>query len=125
MVSQPGRVQQFIERRWVLVSLAVIIGLASSFLLYVTFFNDYFEYWFLPRSADAYIYPQLRYTIFDAVLILWCGDGLIACIMCVQSAAASRSISGWPLRTLMIYFVLLAGLILGGILMMVARSHGY
>jgi hypothetical protein len=54
--------QRFIERRWVLIPVAFIIGLVSSALLYVTLFRDYFDYWVLPKVKDAYIYPQLRYT---------------------------------------------------------------
>jgi hypothetical protein len=125
MANQTGTVQRFIERRWVLVPLALMIGLASSYLLYVTLFRDYFDYWILPKVKDAYIYPQLRYTFFDAVLILWCLDGLVACIMCVHSATASRSITGWPLRTLTVYFVLFVVLVVGGSLMLAARHHGY
>ena len=108
-----------------LISLALVIGLVSSFLLYVTLFRDYFDYWVLPKVKDAYIYPQLRYTFFDATLILWCLDGLVACVLCVQAATASRSISGWPLRILTVYSVLFVILLAGGILMLAARRHGY
>jgi hypothetical protein len=113
------------EHRWVLISLALLIGLVSSFLLYLTLFRDYFDYWVLPRVKDAYIYPQLRYTLFDIVLILWCLDGSVACITCIQSAAASESISRWPRRTLVTYFFLFVVLIVGGTVMLVARRHGY
>jgi hypothetical protein len=108
-----------------LVPLALVIGVASSFLLYVTLFREYFDYWILPRMKYAYIYPQLRYRFFDAILILWCLDGLIVCIFCVQAATGSRSFSGWRLKALIAYFVLMAVLIAGGTLMLAARRHGY
>jgi hypothetical protein len=56
MADQSGTVQQLIERRWVLVPLALMIGLASCYLLHVTLFHDYFDYWVLPKVKDAYIY---------------------------------------------------------------------
>jgi len=33
--------------------------------------NDYYDYLYFPKvkAVDAYIYPQLRYTIFDIILI--------------------------------------------------------
>jgi hypothetical protein len=108
-----------------LVPLASVIGVASSFLLYVTLFRDYFDYWVLPKIKDSYIYPQLRYTFFDAILILWCLDGLVVCILCVQAATGSRSFSGWRLKALIAYFVLMAVLITGGILMLAARRQGH
>jgi len=125
MANQAGTARRFIERRWVLIPLAVVIGLVSSFLLYVTLFRDYFDYWILPKMKDAYIYPQLRYTFFDAALILWCLDGLVTCVLCVQAATASRSTSGWLFRMLTVYFVLFVILLVGGILMLAARRHGY
>jgi hypothetical protein len=125
MTDQTARAQRFIERRWVLIPFALVIGLVSSFLLYVTLFRDYFDYWILPKVKDAYIYPQLRYTFFDATLILWCLDGLVACVLCVQVASGSRSISGWPLKILTTYFALFAVLLVGGTLMLFARRHGH
>jgi hypothetical protein len=120
-------VQRFVEHGWVLAPLAVIIGVTSVPLLWVTLERGYFEYWLFPqqKAADGYIYPQTRYTIFDIVLILWCIDGLVASIMLFQRWISSRGISGWAHRTLVFYFLLFAVLILGGSLMMVARSHGY
>jgi hypothetical protein len=125
MGNQARIAQRFIERRWVLIALASVIGLISSFLLYMTLFRDYFDYWVLAKIKDAYIYPQLRYTFFDFALILWCLDGLFACIACVRTATASRSISGWPLKMLATYFALFAILLIGGTLMLFARRHGY
>jgi hypothetical protein len=121
------KVEYLFGRRWLLITLGVAIGLASAFLLRLKLEGIYFEYWVFPRdkAADGYIYPQLRYTLFDAVLLLWCIDGLIFSIMSVRSVVESRSISGWPLRTLLLYFAFLAFLTLDGILMLVARSHGY
>ena len=125
MAYQAKTVQTLIERRWVLIPFVLVIGLVSSLLLYVTLFRDYFDYWVLPRVKDAYIYPQLRYTLFDIVLIAWCLNGLVTCVTCIQSAAASRSVSGWPRRSLITYFVLFVILIIGGTLIMAARRHGY
>ena len=119
---------QFIERRWVLISVATIIGLASAFLLWAILESAYLDYWYYPKGKAAdpglYIYPELRYAAFNIVLALWCIDGLVASFVLFRSARSGR-ISIWTRRTLILYFVLLAVLILGGTVMVIARSHGY
>jgi hypothetical protein len=110
----------------VLVLLAVAIGLVSLFLFSVTVSRDYWEYVIFPKekAADYYIYPQLRYTFFDAVLLLWCLEGFVASGLSLTSAFTKRNISGWTYRSIVVYFGLFTVLILGGILMMAARRHG-
>jgi hypothetical protein len=76
------------------------------------------------KAADNYIYPQLRYTLFDVVLLLWCLDGFVACCLSLWNAFPTRIVSKWVHWTIAIYFGLFTALILGGILMLVARSHG-
>jgi Trk-type K+ transport system membrane component len=125
-VNRVGRFQLWLERRWLLLPLAVAIGLISLLLFSTTVQRDYWEYLIYPKekAADNYIYPQLRYTVFDVALLLWCLDGFVACGLSLRSALSKRSVSGWTYRTIVIYFVLFTVLILGGILMMVARHHG-
>jgi hypothetical protein len=122
-----NRTRRLLERRWLLVPLAVAIGLVSLFLFSITVQRDYWEYLIFPKekAADNYIYPQLRYTVFDLALLLWCLDGFAACGLSLRSALSKRSVSEWTYRTIVIYFVLFCVLILGGILMMAARRHGF
>jgi len=125
-VNRVGRFQVWLERRWLLLPLAVAIGLISLLLFSITVQRDYWEYLIYPKekAADNYIYPQLRYTFFDVALLLWCLDGFVACGLSLRSALSKRSVSGWTYRTIVIYFVWFTVLILGGILMMIARHHG-
>ena len=127
-MSETGRLQGLLERRWLLVPLAVTIGLASGFLLWVTLQRVYWDYWFIPKesAADGYsTYPQLRYWFFDSALLMWCLDGLIAFGLSLRSVASSRSIAGWTYRTIILYFVLFIVLMLGGSLMLYVRSRGF
>jgi len=128
-MSQTGRLQRLLEHRWLLLPLVVAIGSVSGFLLWVTLQSAYWDYWLYPKlkAADPglYIYPQLRYTIFDIVLLLWCLDGLIASGTSLWSVVSSRGIAGWAYRTIVLYFVLLIVLVLGGSLMLYVRSRGY
>jgi hypothetical protein len=123
------RFQRLLERRWLVLPLSVAVALVSGFLLWGKLQMAYSEYWLEPKlkAADPglYIYPQLRYTIFDSVFLLWCLDGLIAASLSFWSAVSSRSIAAWAYRTIVIYIVLLAVLILGGSLMLFVRSRGY
>ena len=98
-------------------------------MLFVTLQNAYWDYWLNPKlkAADPgfYVYPQLRYAFFNIVLLLWCVDGLIASGMSLRCVVSSRSIAGWAYRTIVLYFVLLIVLILGGNLMLYVRSRGF
>jgi hypothetical protein len=118
--------QQLLERRWVLFVVAAVIGLASLLLFSITVQNAYLEYLVYPRekAADGYSYPQLRYAIFDSVLLLWCLDGFAACGLSLWSLLSMRSIAGWAYRTIVIYLVLFGALFAGGIFMIIARSRG-
>jgi uncharacterized membrane protein len=120
--------QKLLERRSFTALLAVAIALVSGFLLCVTLRNAYWDYWILPRdsAADGYsTYPELRYWFFDAVLLVWCVDGLIASALSLCSVFFSRAIAVWAYRALILYFVLLLVLILGGSLMLYVRSRGF
>ena len=128
-MNQTARLQRLLGHLWLLVPLAAAIGSVSGFLLRVTLQRDYWDYWQSPKlkatDPGLYIYPQLRYTLFDVVLLLWCLDGLIAAALLLWSGVSSRSIAGWAYRTIVLYFVLLVVLILGGSLMLYVRSRGF
>jgi hypothetical protein len=123
------RFQRLLERRWLVLSLSLAIALVSGFLLWATLRAAYWDYWLEPKlkAADPglYIYPQLRYTLFGIVESLWCLDGLIAASLSFWSVVSSRSMTAWTYRTIVIYFALLAVLILGGSLMLFVRSRRY
>ena len=119
--------QRTFERRWVLVLSAALIGPISGLLLWITLQNAYWDYWIAPKlkARDYYIYPELRYTFFDIVLLLWCLDGLVASGLSAWSAMTSRSTARWRYRTIAVYFALFVVLILGGSLMLYVRSRGF
>jgi hypothetical protein len=124
-----GGFQRLFERRWLLVPLAAAIGLVSGVLLWATLRANYWDYWLNPKlkAADPglYIYPQLRYALFDVVLLAWCLDGLIASGLSLWSVFSSHSIAGRTYRAILLYFVLFVVLILGGSLMLFVRSLGF
>jgi hypothetical protein len=128
-MNQTARLQRLLERRWLRLSLALVIGPVSGFLLWATLRIIYYDYWLSPKlkAADPglYIYPQLRYTVFYAVLLLWCLDGLVAAGLSLRSVSSSRSIARWAYRTIVLYFVLLVALLAGGSLMIYVRSRGF
>lgn len=120
--------ERFLNRRWLCVLTAVVIGAVSAFLLYATLLRDYYDYWLEPKlkAADIglYIYPQLRYTFFDIVLLLWCLDGLIVCATLIRNVGSPRKIT-WARRTIGLYVILFLVLLLGGSLMLYVRSRGF
>lgn len=128
-MSPTGGLQRLLEHRWLRVPLPVAMALMSGVLAWTAVRRDYWDYWLYPKlkAADPglYIYPQLRYTFFDIVLLLWCLDGLIASGLSLRRVGSSRGIAGWPYRTTVLYFVLLIVLILGGSLMLYLRGRGF
>jgi hypothetical protein len=122
-----GRLQRLLDQSRLLVPLALVIGAVSSFLLWKTLQRDYWDYWQYPKlkAAEFYIYPQLRYTLFDVVLLLWCLDGLVASGLSLWSVVSSQGIAEWTYRTIRLYFLLLIALILDGSLMLYVRNRGF
>jgi hypothetical protein len=118
--------QQLLERRWILLTVAAVIGSASLFLFSITVRNADLEYLVYPRekAGDGYSYPQLRYAIFDSVLLLWCLGGFAACGLSLWSSLSKRSIVGWTYRAIVIYLILFGALLAGGMFMIIARSRG-
>jgi len=95
-------------------------------MLFITSVRLYFEYYLYPRlkAQDGYYYPEWRYRLFDLVLALWCTDGLIASALLFRSVILRRNIEGWPYRTTVLFFGLLAVLVLGVAFGMYLRSRG-
>jgi hypothetical protein len=113
--------------RWVNAPLGLLIGSASGWDLYAVLDRAYWDYYLYPKlkAADGYIYPQLRYTIFDAVTILWCMLGLIACVLLFQNVLKRRAIGGWSYRTTLAFLVIFGILIIGAAFGSCIRSMGY
>jgi hypothetical protein len=121
--SLKGKAEYF---RWTNVPLTVLIGAVSGWMLFVTIRQAYWEYYLYPKlkALDGYIYPQMRYTIFSAVVTVWCVDGLAACVLLIQNAANRRSIQGWSYRTMLIFVVGFGLLVIGFAYGMCLRSMG-
>jgi hypothetical protein len=128
-MSLAAKFQRLLEHRWLRILLAVVIGPVSLPLLWATLERDYYEYWVIPKlkagDLGLYVYPQLRYTLFDIVLLPWCLAGVIAAGLLLSYARSPQRIAGWAYRTLVVYFVLFIVLILGGTLMLYVRSRGF
>jgi hypothetical protein len=93
-------------------------------MLFITMQRDLWDYYLFPKlkALDGYIYPQLRYTIYDVAIILWCIDGLAACVLLFRNIPALRTIRGWSYRTTLAFFVGFGVLVIGGFFGMCLRS---
>src|SRR5258705_8348865 len=78
-----------LSSRWGAAALAALIGTISGWTLFVTAVRLYFEYVYYPhvKAQDGYIYPQWRYTLFDAVQVAWCLNGLLAAVLLFPQVA--------------------------------------
>lgn len=121
--SLSGQAERF---RWANAPIAFLIALTSTWILYATVERDYFDYIYFPKvkAQDGYIYPQLRYAIFDVVLILWCVDGLIATYFLARDFRARRNMSEWSYRSSLVFVVLFCVLLIGGFFGMCLRDMG-
>ena len=119
--------QRYFERLgWGKGLLSFSIGLVSAWLLFVTLSRDYFDYIYFAKvkAQDAYIYPQMRYTVFDIVLIAWCIDGLAACFFLFRDARQRRNMSRLSLRTTLAFAAGFCILVIGGLVGTYIRSMG-
>jgi hypothetical protein len=102
---------------WRTATLAGAMGTVSLALLFLTVPRLFYEYLMLPLVKDAYILPQWRYRIFDAVLVAWCIDGLVGAILLFRSNVLRPNLRPWARRTTYFYLarfvVLVAGVGLG------------
>jgi hypothetical protein len=112
------------DATWPTAAIAGIIGTVSLALLVSTIPRLFFDYVLSPLVKDAYILPEWRYRIFDAVLLAWCIDGLIASVLFFRRTAIRPRLRLWGRRTMFLYFVGLAILIAGVVLGTWLRSHG-
>jgi hypothetical protein len=110
---------------WPATALASVIGTVTVALLLLTVPRMLFDYVVFPLVKEAYILPEWRYRVFDAVLLAWCADGLIAAALLLRKGPTNPTVTSWQHRTLSLYaggfFVLVGGVVLGTWL----RSHGY
>ena len=112
------------DATWPTAVIAGTIGIVSLALLFLTVPRLFFDYLLSPLVKDAYILPEWRYRSFDAVLVGWCIDGLIAAVLFFRSTAMRPRLRLWARRTMFFYFVGLAILIAGVFLGTWLRSHG-
>jgi hypothetical protein len=112
------------EARWLTATIAGIIGTVSLALLFLTAPRLFFDYLLSPLVKDAYILPEWRYRIFDAVVVAWCIDGLTAAVLFFRSATVQPRLKPWVRRTMFLYFVGLLVLVTGAALGTWLRSHG-
>lgn len=92
------------------------MALVSAFVLYVIGYNAYYEYYLYPREKGSfYIYPEWRYTFFDACSLIWAVIGILAAVMLVRSAIRHEPISRRAQMLTLSFVILLAILIVGGV----------
>ena len=113
--------------RWANAPLALLVGTISGWMFYTILQGAYWDYYLYPKlkAADGYIYPQLRYTVFDVVVILWCIVGFSACAFLFQNVLKRRAIAGWSYRTTLAFVIILGILIIGVAFGSCIRSMGF
>jgi hypothetical protein len=84
------------------------IGAISSWMLVLTVWRLYFDYWFYPRVKDAYIYPEWRYRVFGLALLLWCGTGITAALALFRNLVLHREAGPVTYRATVAFFILFA-----------------
>jgi hypothetical protein len=123
-MDMPSTTQRTLKSRLATSSLAALIGAASAWILIVTCYRLFFEYFILPIWGDAYIFPQWRYRLFDVVLVAWCVDGIAAAFLLFRSLVLRERLTVLARRTTVLFFVGFTVLVMGGFLGMWLRRHG-
>jgi hypothetical protein len=113
--------------RWISGPSAILIGALSGWMLYATLKRDYWDYYLYPKlkALDGYSYPQHRYAIFDALVLVWCLDGIMACVLLLRTSIAHRAIDGSGCRTTLAFVVGFDLLLIGYAYGVCLRSMGF
>ena len=109
---------------WPDVAIGGIVGTVSAGLLDLVVPRMISDYLLFPMVKDAYIFPEWHYRIFDAVLVGWCIDGVIAAVLLLGGSTIRPGLRPWARRTTFLYVVGLAILICGVVFGMWLRGHG-
>jgi len=93
------------------------MAILSAVALYAMGENCYYDYYLYPREkGPLYIYPEWRYTFFEALSVVWAAVGISAATMVIRSAVRHEPISRRAQWLSLSFVVLLAILLLGAVL---------
>jgi hypothetical protein len=99
------------------IGLAVALGIAviSARVLFEILANAYYVYYnpLLFRPKATHHYPPLRYAFEQFAIFAWCLLGLVTSLLLFRSVTLKRDISGWLLRSLLLFVTVLVVLGLG------------
>jgi len=101
--------------RWINGPSAILIGALSGWILYVTLERAYWDYYLYPKlkALEGYVYPQHRYAIFDALVIIWCLDGIAACVLLLRTAVVRHAVDQLGCRVALAFVIGFGILVIG------------
>jgi len=113
--------------RWINGPSAILIGALSGWILYVTLERAYWDYYLYPKlkALEGYVYPQHRYAIFDALVIIWCLDGIAACVLLLRTAVVRHAVDQLGCRVALAFVIGFGTLVIGSAYGMCLRSMGF
>ena len=111
------RLQCAFQNRWVATAVAVAIGYIAAWAILRVGQGAYYDYYLYPRIKGAeYIYPELRYTLGQAAILIWSLTGAYTAVLAAGCALFGRH-TKWAARFAIAFalgFVLLvAGFVAG------------
>jgi hypothetical protein len=112
------------DLKWPRAVVSRVIGTISLGVLVLVMPGMFFDYLVFPFFKEGYIWPEWRYRIFDAVLVAWCVDGIIAATLPWHRRVDRPEAKRWADRMMILYFAGFIVLAVGVMLGMWLRRHG-
>jgi len=119
------RVQRAFQSRWVAAAATIAVGYIGLWVMVHVIQGAYYDYYQYPRMKGAeYSYPELRYSIGQAAILLWSLLGLCAAALAGRYALF-RTGGKWAGRSALAFAVGFVVLVVGFIVGAVMRDFGF
>ena len=119
------RLRPAFQSRWLAAAATIAAGYLGLWVLAHTVEDAYYDYYLYPRIKGAeYIYPELRYSLAQAAILLWSLIGLCAAAL-LGRYLLLRTGGKWAGRSVLAFALGFVVLVLGFIAGAAMRDFGF
>ena len=119
------RVQRAFQNRWVATIATITIGYVGAWVMLRVGERAYYDYYLYPRIKGAeYIYPELRYTVGQAAILIWSLMGVCSAALAGRCAWFGTE-ARWAARSAIAFALGFALLVAGFVAGTAMRDLGF
>jgi hypothetical protein len=119
------RVQRAFQNRWVATAATIAFGYIGVWVTLHVGEGAYYDYYLYPRIKGAeYTYPELRYTLGQAAMLIWSLTGVYTAALAGR-CTLFRSGAKWAARSAIAFALGFILLVVGSVAGMAMRDLGF